>query len=51
MNTHTELFHQFECNDCEYKTTTEKGLNIHKGAKHKKGFDLHAVNKTSTCDK
>ena len=37
LETHRKQHHEntHECNICDYKTTTEKGLNIHKGSKHK----------------
>ena len=32
-----ELYHanEYACNICDYATTTKRGLNIHKGTKHK----------------
>jgi hypothetical protein len=50
MDTHKELFHEFKCNVCDYETITQKGLNIHKGAKHKHGIEVQAVKETSICE-
>ena len=49
METHKELFHEFKCTICDFKTTTEKGLNIHRGAKHKTGLQVQSVKEI--CDK
>ena len=37
LATHRELYHQLEyqCDFCDYETSTQRGLNIHKGTKHK----------------
>ena len=51
LDTHKELFHEFKCNNCDYKTTTQKGLNIHRGTKHKNDVEVQAVKETYTCDK
>ena len=40
LETQRELFHEFKCNTCDYKTTTQKGLNIHKGSKHKNDVEV-----------
>ena len=35
--THKDLYHQmeFQCNFCNHETSTQRGLNVRKGAKHK----------------
>ena len=40
LETHKELYHEneYKCNICDYVTTTQTGVNIHKGAKHKQTF-------------
>ena len=37
LEKHSTQHHEstYGCNICDYKTSTEKGLNIHKGSKHK----------------
>ena len=37
LEMHEELYHEneYKCNICEYETTTQRGVNIHKGSKHK----------------
>ena len=50
LETHKELFHEFKCNICDYKTTTQKSLNIHRGTKHKNCIVVEAVKETYTCD-
>ena len=53
LETHKELFHEFQCSNCDYKTTTQKGLNIHRGTKHKNDAvaALQEAKEKSTCDK
>ena len=60
LKTHKEIVHQsnildagFEeevndkrCDECDFGSTTEKGLKIHKGMKHKQ-----TLNETYSCDK
>ena len=37
LATHKELYHEkeFLCEICDFETSTQRGLNIHKGTKHK----------------
>ena len=45
-----KYFHEFKCNICDYETTTQKCLSIHRGTKHKNGVDVKEVKETFKCD-